>query len=488
MEGAFIVSSVFFSYPGQDCLEKDLYLYVKKIFQTFQLAIRGTEKEFTTGSIRRAIFLLAIPMVLEMVMESLFAVVDIYFVGKVGVDAQATVGLTESVLTLVYAMAIGLSMATTAMVARRIGEKNPTAAGKVAVQAGIMALAISLLVGLVGLFIPETILRMMGGSDTLISQGKEYTRIMLGGNATVMFIFLLNAVFRGAGDAAIAMRSLWLANGINLVLDPCLILGWGPFPEMGVAGAAIATNIGRGTGVIYQLWVLTRGKGIIRIPRAALKVEWATLSQLFRISLGGMGQFLIGSASWILLVWIVSRFGSEAVAGYTISFRIIVFTILPSWGLANAAAALVGQNLGARQPERAEKSVWLSARYNMAFLALIAVVFYVFAYEFSALFNDNPRVIEIAVHSLRIICAGYIFFAYGMVISQAFNGAGDTRTPTWVNFICLWLVQLPVAYLLAMPFEWGPDGVFWAIAISQSLLALVCIWLFKQGKWKSVHV
>ncbi|MDX2246543.1 MAG: MATE family efflux transporter [Bacteroidia bacterium] len=452
------------------------------------MAINGTEKEFTSGSIRRALFLLSVPMVLEMVMESLFAVVDIYFVGKVSVNALATVALTESIMFLVYAIAVGLSMATTAMVSRRVGEKDYEEASKAAAQALFIALGFSALVSIAGLFFAKDILRLMGGDETLIAEGAGYAMWMLGGNITIMLIFLNNAIFRGAGDASIAMRVLWVSNAINIVLDPCLIFGYGPFPEMGVTGAAVATNIGRGVGVIWQLWILFRGNGMIVILRRHLVMNLELMWRLLKVSFGGMSQFLIGSASWTFMVRVISIFGSEALAGYTVAFRIIVFTILPSWGLANAAATLVGQNLGAKQPDRAEQSVWQAAFYNMLFLLFISIVFFTNASFFVGLFSTEPEVMRYGVMSLKIICAGYIFFAYEMVISQAFNGAGDTRTPTLINLFGYWVVQIPLAYALAVWLDWGPVGVFIAISLTLVLLTAINVWVFRKGNWKNTEI
>ncbi len=457
-------------------------------FKNFRIAVAGTEKNFTTGSINRAIFMLSIPMILEMAMESLFAVVDVFYVSRVSTDAIATVGLTESVIMLIYAVSIGLSMATTAMVARRVGEKKPKDASDAGFQAILIAIAVSVTTGVLGIIYAEDILRLMGGSEELVAQGYGYTKIMIGGNVTIMLIFLINAIFRGAGDASIAMRTLWLSNGLNIILDPIFIFGFGPIEPMGVQGAAVATTIGRGIGVMYQIYNLTSDKSIIKLGRENVKVIWSVIVRLLKVSIGGVGQFIIGTASWILLVRIISVFGSAALAGYTIAFRIIVFTILPSWGMANAAATLVGQNLGAQQPERAEKSVWKSSFYNMVFLALISLVFGYWAEEFVSIFSSKPEVVTYGAIALRIICFGYIFFAYGMVISQAFNGAGDTRTPTIVNFFCYWVFQLPFAYWLSVPLDWGPNGVFIAITASNSILALVLIMIFKKGKWKSVRI
>lgn len=461
---------------------------MKKVFRIFAEALNGKEKNFTSGSINRAIVLLSIPMILEMVMESLFAVVDVFFVSRVGVGAVATVGLTESVVTLVYAIAVGLSMAATAMVARRVGEGEYEKASAAAAQAILIGLGASLPIGLGGVLFAEDILRLMGASEGVIEDGLGYTRIMLGSNAVIMLLFLLNGIFRGAGDAATAMRSLWIANIINIVLDPLFIFGIGPFPELGVQGAAVATAIGRGFGVAYQLSRLFGKSGAIRLQRRHFTIDGLAMHRLAKVGATGAGQFLIGSASWIVLMRIIAHFGSEAVAGYTIAIRLIIFTILPSWGLANAAATLVGQNLGARQPDRAEQSVWRSAFINMVFLLGVSVVYAVFAYPILGLFQPEPAVLEAGVLSLRIICAGYIFFAYGMVISQAFNGAGDTRTPTIINFFCFWVMEIPLSYLLAIQLGWGLAGVCWAIAASESTLAVISIIVFRRGKWKSVVI
>ena len=462
---------------------------MKRFIKLFWLAIKGEEKEFTSGSINRAIFMLSIPMILEMMMESLFALVDAFFVAKVGVDAVATVGMTESVITLIYATAIGLSMAATAMVSRRIGEKNPNAAAEVAVQVLIIALVASAILGVLGFVFAKDILRLMGGSPELIENGYRYTSILFAGNVTIILLFLLNGIFRGAGDASIAMRSLIIANILNIILDPCLILGLGPFPELGLMGAAIATTIGRGVGVLFQLYFLFNGRNIVRVTRKHIKLQIEVIRNLIRISFGGISQHLIASASWIFMMYFVSGFGSEAVAGYTISIRIVIFTILPSWGMANAAATLVGQNLGANQPERAEKSVWRTANINMLFLSFIALIFYPIAPQLIAAFpNTTPEVIAQGAASLRIFCLGYLFFAHGMVISQAFNGAGDTQTPTLVNFIAFWLIQIPLGYFMSAYLLNAASGVYWAVAISQALLALISIFLFRQGKWKLMQV
>jgi putative MATE family efflux protein len=461
---------------------------MKKIFSLIALALKGSEEDLTKISINRAIILLAIPMILEMVMESLFAVVDIYFVGMISEEAIGVVGLTESVLMIVYSLAIGLMTAAMAMVSRRIGEKNPESASVVAVQAIAIAVFISAIIGFIGVYYAREILQLMGGSETLVKEGVGYTQIIFGTNVVIMLIFLLNGIFRGAGNAAIAMRILWLSNGLNILLDPLFIFGIGPFPELGVQGAAVATSIGRGTGVLVQLYVLFNGKSIIKITAKHLKIVWGIIGNIIRVASGSTIQFLIASASWLFIMRIISvNFSESVLAGYIISIRVIIFTILPSWGLANAAATLVGQNLGAQQPERAERSVWTSAFYNMLFLLSISIVFFTLARPIISIFSQNPEVIDAGITSLRIICAGYIFFAYGMVISQAFNGAGDTFTPTLINIVAFWMVQLPLAYFMV---EWGfgTKGVYWSIAIGESVLALICIYVFRLGRWKKVVV
>nr|WKN36093.1 MATE family efflux transporter [Tunicatimonas sp. TK19036] len=461
---------------------------IKYLYQYLLIALKGSETNFTTGSIRRAIFLLSVPMILEMVMESLFAIVDVFFVGRVGTTAVATVGLTESVLTIIYSVAMGLSMATTALVARRIGEKKPHKAGDVAFQAIALAFIFSLIIGVLGAVYARDILQLMGGEPELVNDGALYTRIMFLSNTSIMLLFLINGIFRGAGDASLAMRSLWLANGLNIVLDPVFIFGFGPIPEFGVAGAAIATTIGRTVGVMYQLYHLFGGKTIVKMGVDNIVFRTKTLMNLLKLASEGIGQFLVESASWIFLVRIISMFGSEALAGYTIAIRIIIFSILPSWGLSNTAATLVGQNLGADQPLRAEQSVWKTAYYNFLFLVVLSFLFYVGAYEFVSIFSDDEAVIQEGVQSLRIICLGYVFLSYGMVVAQSFNGAGDTRTPLIINVVCYWLVQIPLAYGMAVWLDMGPKGVYIAIAITFSLAAVVSVVLFQRGKWKLVKV
>lgn len=463
-------------------------LSIKKYIGYFWTAIKGTEKNFTTGSINKAIFMLSIPMIFEMIMESLFAVVDIYWVGKISTNAVATVALTESVIMIVYAVAIGLSMAATAMVARRVGEKKDKEASVAAVQVLALALGISLVISVIGLLFPKEILGMMGGEDSLIEEGYRYTMIMLVGNLSIMFLFLINAIFRGAGDASIAMRALWLANGLNIILDPIFIFGVGSWNGFGVEGAAIATTTGRGIGVLFQLGVLFFGSSLIKIYWSTLKIKVSVIVSLIKVSLGGIGQYLIGTMSWLFLVRISAEFGSEVLAGYAIAFRIIMFTILPSWGLANAAATLVGQNLGAGFPERAEKSVWNSAFFNLLFLGVVAIIFVVWAELFVGIFSTEPSVMEVGAVALRYIAFGYIFFAYGMAIGQAFNGAGDTKTPTLLNFFCNWCCEIPLAYLLAVTLGFGPKGIFGAIAIASAVWAIASILIFRKGKWKQTKI
>ncbi len=461
---------------------------MQKLLDIFKEALNSEEKSYTTGSINRAIVLLAIPMILEMAMESLFAVVDAFFVAKISADAIATVGLTESVITLVYSVGIGLSMAPVAMISRYIGEGKKEKASKVILQAVYLAIAVSLLIGIPGLIFAPDILRMMGGSESLIATGSLYTRIMFGSNIVIMMLFLLNGIFRGAGDAAYAMQSLWVANIINIILDPLFIFGYGPFPEMGVTGAAVATTIGRSIGVGFQLWILISGRSTVKFHIKKLQPDWTILRKLGNIAATGAGQFLIASASWIFLMRIISRYGSEAISGYTIAIRLIIFTLLPSWGLANAAATLVGQNLGAKQPDRAATSVWRSANMSMLFLFTVSIVYFIAARPLIQFFTLDPVIVEHGINSLRIFAVGYVFFAYGMVISQAFNGAGDTRTPTLINFICFWLLEIPLGYFLAVQLGWELPGICWAVTISETILSVIAVWLFRMGKWKTVEV
>ena len=424
-------------------------------------------------------------MVLEMMMESLFAVADMFFVAKLGPAAMATVGLTEAMLTMVYSVAIGISMSVTATVARRIGEQRHKDASKVAFQTVVMGVGLALVIGLVGVIFAPQFLSLMGASDDVITAGSTYTRILLGTNVVIMLLFLNNAVFRGAGDASVAMRSLWLANGLNLILDPCLIFGLWLFPEMGLTGAAVATSIGRGSGVLYQLWHLFRGQGRIQVKGDAVGVDLGIIKDLLKLSIGGIGQFVVACASWVLLVRIVSSFGDAATAGYTLAIRIVIFAFMPAWGLSNSAATLVGQNLGAGQPDRAEKSVWMTGFYNMCFLGAVTLVFCSIPDVLVRLFTDEAEVLPIATDCLRIISYGYVFYAWEMVMVQAFNGSGDTMTPTKVNLGCFWFFQVPLAWFMANKLDMGPPGVFWAVAISYSVAAIVAMILFKRGKWKT---
>lgn len=454
-------------------------------FTLLKKAIRGEEENFTEGSIDRAIFLLSIPMVLEMLMESLFAVVDIFYVSRLGDnDAIATIGLTESVLTIIYSLAMGISMGATAMVARRVGEKDIPAAQVAAVQSIYIGIGLSLLISVVGIFFSTDILQLMGAGESLIANNAGYTRWMLIGNITVVMLFIINGIFRGAGNASIAMRSLILSNGLNIVLAPVFIF----MLELGVEGAAIATLIGRGSGVLYQVYHLTRGKGVLRLQAQHMVVRWDIIWRLIKISAGGTGQFIIASASWIFLVRILSTFGSAALAGYTIGIRVIVFAIMPAWGMANAAATLVGQNLGAGLPERAEKSVYHSAFLNMIFLGIITVVFYTLAGPIVGIYTDDPAVLESGMQCLKIVSLGYIFYAYGMVIIQSFNGAGDTLTPTILNVFGFWLFQIPFAYLMAILLDLQTTGVYIAIVTAESAMAVVAILIFRRGKWKHVKI
>jgi len=451
-------------------------------------AVRGSHRDYTTGNLNRAILLLAIPMVLEMVLESLFAIVDVFFVGRVGANAVATVGLTESLLSLVFAVGMGLSLSTTAMVARRIGEKDHEGAAVAAVQAIAVGLIASVAIGVPCWIFAADLLRLMGASPEIVQVGTWYARIALGGSGVVLMLFLNNAIFRGAGDAAIAMRLLWVSNVFNLVLDPCLIFGLGPFPRLGVTGAALATLTGRSIGVGYQFYRLLRGTERIRVLRRQIRVQFDVLWRLVRVSLTGILQFAIAHTSWIGLVRIVSVFGASALAGYTIAIRILIFVILPSWGLSNAAATLVGQNLGAGQPERAETSVWRTGVYNMLFLGGIGVFFVFFSLPVVRLFTQDPAVVPLAATCLRILSYGNIAYAYGMVMLQAFNGAGDTVTPTIIYFFGFWLFEIPLAWWLAIPRAMESRGVFFSIVIAEAAIAGAGVILFRRGRWKEKKI
>jgi putative MATE family efflux protein len=447
-------------------------------------ALRGSRQDFTEVPMGRAIFLLAVPMILEMGMESLFVLVDIFWVSRLGADAVATVGLTEAMLTLIYTVAMGLGIGATATISRRIGEKDPERAARSAVQVIVLGIVLAIPIGIVGAMFAPQLLRLMGATPEVIERGHGYTAVMLGGNATILLLFLGNAIFRGAGDAAIAMRVLWLANGLNILLGPCFIFGLGPFPELGVMGASIATNLGRGTGVVYLLYRLWRGGAHIRVERRHLKLEFETMATVFRLSATGMFQMLIGMTSWLALIRILSGFGSAAVAGYTIAIRIIIFALLPSWGLSNAAATLVGQNLGAGKPARAEEAVWKAGFYNMIFLGMIGLGFVLLAGPIIGAFTTDAKVAPFGVACLRTVSMGFLFYAYGMVMSQAFNGAGAVWTPTFINLFCFWLWQLPLAYALSHTFGHGPYGLFAAITIAWSTYAVISATIFKRGRWK----
>ncbi len=446
-------------------------------------ALLGSHQDFTKGDLNRAIFLLAIPMILEMCMESLFGVVDAFFVSRLGADAMATVGLTESLLTLVFGVAIGLSMSTTAFVARRIGEHDNEGASDAAVQSIIIGVLVSLVVGIIGVSNAPSLLHLMG-STKAVEANALYTRIIMGGSAAIFLLFLINAIFRGAGDAALAMRTLWLANIINIILDPCLINGWGPFPRLGVVGAAVATTTGRSIGVLYQLWQLGSTKNRITVRRSQVRLNPAVMWRLVRVSITGILQFLVATASWIALVRIVSVFGSAVVAGYTIAVRLLIFTILPSWGFSNSAATLVGQNLGAHQPERAEQAVYRTAWLNMLYMGIVEVLFVFFPRLFVGFFTQDPLVLQSGTNCLRLIGLAFLTYAWGMVLTQAFNGAGDTFTPTLINLFAFWLVQIPVAYVLAIRQSMGPSGAFWAVPIADVCFTIVALVVFRRGTWK----
>jgi putative MATE family efflux protein len=445
-------------------------------------SLNSEHQDFTTGSIRKAIFLLAVPMILEMCMESVFAVVDIFFVGKLGPHAVSTVGLTESFLTIVYSVAIGLSMAATAMVARRVGEKNPDGAAKAGAQAILLCIIVSVAVSIAGVFFAGDLLRLMGADPKVTEMGINYTRIMLIGNIVIMLLFLINGIFRGAGDANIAMRSLWLANICNIILCPIMI------NQFGLTGAAIATTTGRGIGVCYQVYHLFKGKGIIKIHMPHFKPDGAILRSLMKIASTGTFQFIVASASWIVMARFMAGFGSDAVAGYTIAIRLLIFFLMPAWGLSNAAATLVGQNLGAKQPERAETSVWRTAKYNAIFMACVSLLFVTCAEFFVGLINSQHAVVDTAVTALRVISFGYVFYGVGMVLINAFNGAGDSKTPTWINLFWFWVFQIPFAYLLAEVLNMGPKGVFIAIVVTEACVTITSVVIFKKGKWKLVKI
>jgi putative MATE family efflux protein len=447
-------------------------------------AVSGSEQDFTEGKLSRAILLLSIPAVLEMVMESIFVIVDIFFVSKLGADSVATVGLTESLVTIIYAIAIGLGTATTSLVSRRIGEKNNEDASRAAFQAILTGLIVSVLIGIPGAVFADELLRFMGASDTIVRHMSGYTRIMLGGNVVIMMLFIINAIFRSAGDAAVAMKVLWIGNIINIILDPCFIFGLGPFPQLGVQGAALATTIGRGTAVMVQFYLLFNGRKRVQLKLNHLSIDFKIMLTLLRLSFGSIGQNLIGTTSWIALVRIISIFGSEVVAGYTIAIRIIGFTILPSWGISNAASTLVGQNLGAKKPERAEKAVWVTGWVNMILLGIIGVILVIFPGFFIRMFISDEAVIISGIMGLRIISIGFIAYGLGMVLVNSFNGAGDTSTPLKINIFAFWMVEIPAAWLFAIKFGMQEEGVFIAIVLAETLMTFIAWMVFRRGKWK----
>ena len=451
-------------------------------------ALRGKEYDYTQGSLSTAIFLLAIPMVFEMVMESVFALVDIYFVSQVSTNAVATIGLTESVVSLIYAVAVGISMAATAVVSRRIGEGDQEGAKNAATQVIYLGLGVSIVFSLVGIYFAKEILGLMKAPPDLIEEGYQYTQILIGGNTTIVLLFLINAIFRGAGNASYAMWVLIFSNALNIILDPLFIFGIGPFPELGVKGAAVATTIGRGSAVILQLLLLWLGKSRMQLALRHLKLQLAIVSNLIRISWGGIGQFLIGTSSWVFLMRIMSEFGSEVLAGYTIAIRIVIFCLMPAWGLSNAAATLVGQNLGANAPDRAAKAVWQTSKYNALFMGTLSILFLVWSKPIVSIFSPVEEVINTGSLCLRVFALGYVFYAFGMVLIQSFNGAGDTKTPTYINFVCFWMFQLPLAYFTALSLEWGPVGVMISIVLAEILLTLISAYYFRLGKWKTIKV
>jgi putative MATE family efflux protein len=451
-------------------------------------ALEGTDQDFTQGSLSRGIALLAIPTMLEMAMESTFAIVDAFWVARLGTDSIAAVGITEALVILIFSIGIGLSMATTAMVARRIGEKDPEGAAVAAVQAIALGASISVFTGIAGAVLAPRLLGLMAASPGVISTGARYSRILLGSNGCIIMLFLINGAFRGAGDAALSMRTLWLANLINLALDPCLIYGLGPFPRLGVAGAAVATTTGRSIGVLFQLWMLWSGRGRVKVARQHLRIERKTMASLLRVGGTATVQYFIATASWLGLARINAAFGSAAVAGYTLALRVITFFILPSWGISSAAATLVGQNLGAKRPERSERAVWLAGGYNTVFLTLIGATVFTFGEPVIGLFTDDAQVRRIAATALRYIAVGYPCYAWGMTMEQAFNGAGDSATPTWINLGCYWMLQVPLACSLAFGTSLGPRGVYSAIAGAETVLAAVAVTMFRRGAWKTVKL
>ena len=461
---------------------------MKRYWSLFLEAVRGSDRDYTVGPVGASLVMLSVPMVLEMAMESLFAVVDVFFVSRVSADAVATVGVTESMLTIVYTVALGLGIGATAVVARRIGEKDEEGAAQAAAQSIALGIIVALSVGALGALNAERLMRAMGATPAMIASSLGYTQVMFAGNVTVTLLFLINAIFRGAGDPAIAMRMLWVANAINIVLDPMLIFGWGPIPAMGVTGAAIATNIGRGTAVAVQLWMLGSGRSRVHLTRRHVALVPAVMWNVCRLSGVGFLQVLIDTSSYIGLVRIIATFGSDVLAGYTIGIRTVIFAILPAWGLGNAAATMVGQALGARKPDRAEEAVWTAGKYNAIVLGVVSVFFIAFAPGIVSIYTTDPDVAPSATACLRIVSTGFVFFAYGLVFTQSFNGAGDTWTPTWINLGCFWVWQIPLAWLLAIRLEMGPIGVFIAMTVAFSTLAVVSGVIFRRGWWKTREV
>ncbi len=457
---------------------------INKILKIFKEILSGAENDFTSGSIKKAIFLLAVPMVLEMVMESIFVIVDIFFVSKLGTDAVTAVGITESVMSMVYAIAVGLSIATTSIIARRIGEKRPDKASDAAFQAILTGIIVSAIIAIIGIFFSRELLELMGAEESVVELGIPYTSIMFSGNAVIMLLFIINAIFRSSGDAIISMVILGIANLLNIILDPIFIFGWGPIPAMGIKGAAIATNIGRGSAVILQLYILFFGTQKVRLTLKHIKIQLEVIKDIFILSFGGTIQNVIATVSWIILVRIIAEFGSAAVAGYTIAIRIIIFILLPAWGMSNAAATLVGQNLGAGKPNRAEKSVWITAYANVIFMGTMSIILIIFSEFFISLFISDAKVLAIGAQGLRYISFGFIAYALGMVIVQSFNGAGDTYTPMFINIISFWLIEMPLAYLLAIQFNFNERGVFITIIISQTIMTFLAVIFFRKGKWK----
>ncbi len=458
------------------------------LWKELKEALEGSEADYTKIGMGRAIFLLSIPMILELVLESVFAIVDIFFVGKLGPSAIATVGLTETYLFLLYSLAMGLATAVTAIIARRIGEGDKEHASVTGAQSLFIGFIVSLPISFIGIFFSKDLLQFMGADPWTLEYGIRYTQWMLGGNAVIILLFLLNAVFRGAGDAAIAMRVLWVSNGINLILDPLFIFGWGSVPAMGIEGAAIATNIGRGAGILFQLVVLFKGGKHIRVRKSDFRLDFSIIWNILKTSVGGIGQMFVGMCSWIFIVRILSEFGATTVAGATIALRIMMFTMMPAWGMSNACATLVGQNLGAKEPDRAERSVWIVGFWNMGFLVFVSIFYFIFSDTLVSFFTDDLKVIEVGGTWLRIVSYSYFIYAWWMVATQAFNGAGDTMTPTKINIVFFWCLQIPLAYFLGKTMDFGYEGVFWAMMGSEALVGLFTLWLFTKGNWKKTEI